>query len=714
MKRNLICYLIIYFIVTGLWGCATTSEKEKPLKTQEYNELKGIEIKDYTVIITAEKPFIYTIYRPGDPYKLVVEIPDVITGDFSNRIVSKSEGITEIIPSQIESPSFMTRLEILLQTPSIVEQEYRNNTLTLTLKEQAPQEMPPSVFKEPLPKRDESIQETRLSQEPLSKATEISSISFEQNIDTVDLIIKGNGSMVPNIFPLDDRIVIDIPDVVIKAKVPYKVLSPVKGIRSSQNDERVRLVIDIDEKTNFDVTAIGKIIVVAFEIPEPELYISALTETSDEQFIEEPFKIEEEKETDILEEGKYTGKKISLDFQDADIVPIFRLLADISGYNIVVSPQVKGKLTMKLINVPWDQALDLILKTFSLGKTVEGNIIRIAPYSVFAKEKEEAMKAQKAGKLAEPLITKIYPINYADVKVVESSIKASKILTTRGSISVDVRTSTMLIKDIDDVHPEVEKLLMTLDTPTPQVLIEARIVEVNTSEISDLGIQWGGFIKGVNALSHLGGFSGLGTGTFASSNYAVDFPGGAFAGSGSGFTFGILNPAHSMGLDLQLGAVETLGKGKVISNPKILTIDNGEAKIMQGKSIPVRKLTTEGTVSTEFKDVTLELTVKPHITPDKSISMEIDIKKEELDPTLPSIEGVPATDKKQAKTSVIIKNGETIVIGGVYKINRTDQEVGVPGIMKIPILGWLFKSKKVEVTTAELLIFITPRIVESQ
>jgi type IV pilus assembly protein PilQ len=262
------------------------------------------------------------------------------------------------------------------------------------------------------------------------------------------------------------------------------------------------------------------------------------------------------------------------------------------------------------------------------------------------------------------------------------------------------------------VFPEVEKLLATLDTPTPQVMIESRIVEVNTSEIKDMGIQWGGFIDSPDALSRIGGFSGLNSGTFTGSNFIVDFPGSALAGGGSGFTFGMLNPAGSMGLDLQLSAFETLGKLKIISNPRIITLDNKEAKILQGKSIPVRKLTTEGTISTEFKDITLELTVQPHIAPYDTISMIINIKKEELDPTLPSIEGVPGTDKKEAKTSVIIANGETVVIGGVYKITKSETEEGVPGLMKIPILGWLFKSKEINTTTAELLIFITPRIVE--
>jgi type IV pilus assembly protein PilQ len=688
------------------------------METSKLTAITGIEIKDNTVIITANNPFIYTIYRPGDPYKLVVDIPEVTIGGLSSRIVSKSAGITEIIPSQIESPSVMTRLEMLLQTPAVVEQEYKHNTLTLTLKEQAPQEMPPGVFTD----KEAPLETPPPAMKPLAKATEISNISFEQQVETINLLIKGNGSMIPNIFPLDDRIVIDVSDVAMNATVPLEVIAPVTGIRSDQQGDKVRLVVDMKEQTNFDVTAIGDSIVIAFQRPEGEIPASS---SLDGMLAEDAEEIGESSEAGVLaesdltgrgisllQEGKYTGKKISLDFQDADIVPIFRLLADISGYNIVVSPQVKGKLTMKLINVPWDQALDLILKTFSLGKVVQGNIIRIAPYSVFAKERDEAAKALKAGIKAEPLETKIFPISYADVKVVQSSIKSAKLLSERGSTSIDARTSTMLVKDVATVFPEIEKLLATLDTPTPQVLIEARIVEVNTSEVSDLGIQWGGFILSPDGLAGIGGFSGLGTGPVTGANYAVDFPSGALAGGGSGFTFGMLHPARSMGLDLQLSAFETLGKLKIISNPRIITLDNKEAKILQGKSIPVRKLTTEGTISTEFKDVTLELTVLPHIAPDDTISMIVNIKKEELDPTLPSIEGVPGTDKKEAKTSVIIANGETVVIGGVYKITKSKTTEGVPGLMRIPVLGWLFKSREIQTTTAELLIFITPRIVE--
>jgi len=370
---------------------------------------------------------------------------------------------------------------------------------------------------------------------------------------------------------------------------------------------------------------------------------------------------------------------------------------------------------MKFRDVPWDQAFDTLLKTFSIGQSVEGNIIRVSPLSIFARESDEKVKAQQASEKAEPLETKMFPISYAEVGIVESAVRNAKILSPRGSISVDKRTSSMLVKDIVSVFPEIENLLATLDRPTPQVLIEARIVEVNTATSRDLGIQWGLNLSAANTLSKFGGLSGVpnvAPGQFSGGNYLVDFPSKSVAPlSGSGFAFGIMNPARTMALDLQLSAIETAGNGKVISNPKILTIDNVSAKILQGKSIPVRKLTSEGTVSTEFKDVTLEMIVKPHITPDGSISMDLEIKKEELDPTVPSVEGVPGTDKKEAKTSVIVKDGETVVIGGMYKISTNDSVSGVPGLMKIPLLGWLFKSDAITSSTNELLIFVTPRIV---
>jgi type IV pilus assembly protein PilQ len=701
MKKTIVhCFLLLYFLVVVFLGCATATDSsvKKSPEPQEATAITGIDIQDNAVTITVNKPFIYTIYKPGDPYKIIIDLPDVAIGDFKQKIVSQKAGITEIVPSQLNSP-FMARLEMLLQTPSMVEQEYKNNVLMVRIKEDQPKEV--SEEKEDKPE-----------QKPLPKATEITALSFEKSADIVKVLITGNGSMIPNVFPLDSRIILDIPDVVLNAQIPSTVLSPVQAIRSGKHDGMIRLVVDLKEKTNFDVSSTGDSIVIALKGPEEPAKLTAAqmpgekTEAAVE--VKEPGTVAKDKCNRYLE-GK---ENINFDFQDQDIVPIFRLFADISGCNLFLHPDIRGRCTMKFINVPWNQALDTILKTFSLGKSIEGNIIRIAPHTVFAQESEEAAKAQAAGILAEPLATRIFPVSYADVSVIEAAVKNSKILSPRGSISVDKRTSTMLVRDVESVFPQVENLLATLDQPTPQVMIEARVVELNVNDVKDLGIQWGTFLKGTNTLTSLGGFTGLNKGPFTGENFLIDFPGGASTGSGGGFSFGILNPAKTMGLDLQLSAVEELGKGKVISNPRIMTVDNGKAKILQGKSIPIRKLTTEGTISTEFKDISLELNAQPHITPDNSISISLEIKKEELDFTLPSIEGVPGTDKKEATTDIIIKDGETIVIGGIYKINTFKQTTGIPGLMKIPILGWLFKKYHDEVTTNELLIFITPRVVQ--
>jgi hypothetical protein len=455
MKKNIIFYLLIYSMLIAFWGCATTTKggMEESLKPPEATSITGIDIQDYAVTIKANRPFIYTIYRPNDPYKIVVDLPDVDIGSFNNRIVSDKAGITEIIPSQIKAPSFMAKLEMLLQTPSIVEQEYKNNVLKIKIKEEPPKEISPVALKE---KEEASKIEKEVipepapvEQKPLPKATEITGISFEKSAETVDVLVKGNGSMIPNVFPLGDRIVIDIPSVVMNATLPEAVLSPVKGIRSGKYPDKVRLVIDLKEKTNFDISAIGDSIVIALQRAEKEaapLAIAQITKEATEATTEG----EEVKEPEILTKGRckdfLEGKEnINLDFQDQDIGPILMLFARISGCNLFLHPDVKGKCTMQFNNVPWNQALDTILKSFSLGKSVEGNVIRIAPHTIFAKESEEATKAKEAGIKAEPLETKIFPISYADVNVVETSIKNSKILTPRGSISVDVRTSVLSV-----------------------------------------------------------------------------------------------------------------------------------------------------------------------------------------------------------------------------------------------------------------------------
>jgi len=682
----LVFYALCFMFIVFCSSLATGSVKESK-QSADAPVITGIDIQDYSVTIRVSKPFTYTLYKPGDPFKVVVELLNVNTGTFDKKILSDKAGITEIVPSQIDKP-FMARLEMLLQTPSVAEPEYKDNELKIRIKRES--------SKEPAKEKVNLAAHEGIA---LPKATEITNISFERSADIVKVLIKGNGSMTPNIFPLDERIVIDIPDVVMKAEIPSTVISPLKGMRSGKHDDKVRLVLDIQEKTDFGVTTIGDSIVVTLSPP----------------MAQKPEEIVETTEPMPITEGKYTGKKISLDFQDADVVPIFRLLADISGYNIVVSPEVKGRLTMKLINVPWDQALDIMLKTFSLGKTVENNIIRIAPYTVFARESEEGARAKESELKAIPLETKIFSISYADVSNVEKAIRDSKILSSRGSISVDKRTSTLTVNDVGVILPQIENLLTTLDKPTPQVMIEARIVEVTTSAVQALGIQWG-FSQPDGSIPFGGGIKqGLNTGPFTGKNFMVDFPAtGAGASSGAGFAFGILNRAKTAGLDLQLSALASLNKSKIISNPRVVTTDNEKASIKQGTSEPYPQVDVQsGQVSVQYKDVVISTEVTPHVTPAGSVNMIVDISKDDiLSEVIISGNSVPRTSTIRSNTKVLVQSGETLVIGGVLKKTVKETISGVPGLMNIPVLGWLFKSRSTSDETTELMIFITPRIVE--
>lgn len=714
IKFYILCpVLCACFMLFALCGCATTSNIKESARPDEKPVVTGIGIEDYSVTIKVNRPFSYTMYRPDDPYKVVVELLDVNTGAFNMKIVSDKAGITEIVPYQVESPSLLTRLEILVPMPSEAVPEYRDNELTIKLKENVPkevlkEEVPQQAIKEVAEIKEPEPSTPEPEETPLPKATEITGISFERTADKLNVLIKGNGSMEPSVFNLDNRIIIDVPDIAAMAQVPTEVVSPVIGIRSGKYDGKTRIVIDLKEKTDFDVETIRDSLVLSLMLPLADRITEEKAEVA-----------EAGQEAEIPIQGKYTGKKISLDFQDADIGPIFRLLADISGYNIVVSPEVKGKLTMKLINVPWDQALDIILKTFSLGKSIEGNILRIAPYSVFAKESDESRKAKDAELRAVPLETKIFPISYADVSQVDKAIKNAKILSPRGSISTDKRTSSLTVYDVASVFPQIEKLLVVLDKPTPQVLIETRIVEISENDEMDLGIQWG--ISHPSGSKPFTGNTGLGflppylSPPFTGNNFMVDFPAaGAGVGSGAGIAFGILNTTRTAGLDLQLSALETIGKSRIISSPKVVTTDNEKAVITQGTSQPFPKVdVASGQISVEYKDIAITTEVTPHITPAGSINLIVNIKKEDiLDTTIIAGSEVPITSKVESNTKVLIQDGETLVIGGVYKKSVRETVSGVPGLMKIPILGWLFKSRSTTEDIQELMIFITPKVVE--
>lgn len=460
------------------------------------------------------------------------------------------------------------------------------------------------------------------------------------------------------------------------------------------------------------------VLILAFDNPEAgEETVETETQEQQVQNMTEEEMIPEAVEEETLFEQKYVGEKISIDFQDAELTHVFRLIADISGYNMIVSPDVKGKFSMRLIDVPWDQALDVILRNYTLSKTLEGNIIRIAPTSVLAKEEEEIARAKESLEKAGDLVTKVYAINYSAVTAIKQAIDDARILTKRGFISIDERTSSVIIKDVEHRHAEYESLIDALDMPTPQVSIDAKIVEVRSDSTKELGIQWGMFWDPLSQRQHqdsliFGGddtLSGGVDGFNSAKPLMVNLPAIVGPGKGGHIGIGYINASSTFMLDLQISALESTGKAKVVSNPKITTSDNQEAKIMQGEKIPYQTVSQDGT-QTQFMDAFLELTVTPHITPEGTVVMNIHAKKNEADFTR-QVLGVPTISIKEIKTQVLVNNNDTLVIGGIFTSDTTKNVESIPGLADIPILGRLFQKKIDLDEKNELLIFITPRIV---
>ncbi len=431
----------------------------------------------------------------------------------------------------------------------------------------------------------------------------------------------------------------------------------------------------------------------------------------------------------------YRGRRISLDFKDADIHNVLRLLAEVSNLNIIASSDVKGKVTVRMVNVPWDQALDVILQTLGLGYVRIGNVIRVAPRKELEQEEKERLEALKSKRELEPLYVKIIPVNYGKASEIAKQVKP--LLSKRGSVSVDERTNVIIVKDIMRNIKEVETLVHNLDTQTPQVLIEARIVEATTNFSQELGIQWGGKIAfgaaygtptGLNfpasgvmagynptAGAGAGGGGGGAAGTTnvgtLNSGYVVDLPAAIAAGAATslGLVLGSIN--NSSVLDMRLSAIEDAGEGRIISSPRITTMDNREAIIEQGYSIPYETVSQQGT-QTQFIDATLKLKVTPHITADRNIILDLDITKNAPETSITSRFGIPSISKKEAKTQILLHDGETAVIGGIFQIEKSKSRVGVPFLSKIPVIGWLFRRSHTEDKRTELLIFLTPRIIQ--
>ncbi len=438
----------------------------------------------------------------------------------------------------------------------------------------------------------------------------------------------------------------------------------------------------------------------------------------------------------VAEKDKvYTGERLTLNFQDIDVRPLLQLLADTSGQNIVVSDSVKGRVTLRLQNVPWDQALDIVLKTKGLDMRRKDNVILVAPQAELAAQEKAELEAQKDIQELAPLRTEFLTVNYAKASEIQRLVKSAgggSLLSERGNVTVDERTNTLLVQDTAENLTAVRSMVATLDIPVRQVLIESRIVIVSDDFSRDLGVR-AGFTRVSNDISDLMAVSGSAISTDTIMGSALD----NLAATGQPFPvevpFGpnfdrynvnmpVANPAGRIALsildfddfliDLELSAAQNEGRGEIKSTPRVITANQREAIIEQGVEIPYQESASSGATTTQFKKAVLSLKVTPQITPDDRVILDLTVTKDSVGQLVPSATGgfVPSIDTRNIQTQVLVRDGQTVVLGGIMETERRDAVKKVPGLGDVPIVGMLFKSKNKINNRDELLIFVTPKI----
>jgi type IV pilus assembly protein PilQ len=406
---------------------------------------------------------------------------------------------------------------------------------------------------------------------------------------------------------------------------------------------------------------------------------------------------------------QYFGEPISLDLRDADVREVLRSFAKISGLNIVIQPGVKGTVTVSLDSVPWDQALDIILKTNNLGYELDGNIMRVAPNQVLQREAKDAQALARAQALSIPLRTVVKRLSYSTAGEVASLLRqggSGGILSQRGTVIIDARTNTLIIKELPNFIDTVLAVIDTLDVPEPQVMIEAKIIETTKEFSRSLGVSWG--FNGVADAAH-----GNSTGLEFPNHGTLDGGVGLLTGGANGFVdLSLGNVLDTFALNARLQAAESEGMINVLSAPKIATLNNNAASIQSGVQLPIQTV-ANNTVTVQFVNATLRLDVTPHVTAEGTILMDINVQKREpqLAFVVPGASNAPIATK-EAKTRVIVRDGGTTVIGGIYKVTTDQGQDRVPGLSHVPLLGHLFKNRRTRNSNDELLIFITPRVIK--
>lgn len=644
----------------------------------------------------APEPQPFTIDKPA---RIAFDLPNTTLALSSRRIDVRTGGIDSVLAAEANG---RTRLVVNVDALVPYTTKVDGNTILITLGSQ-----PGDAMKQTASIRAGSGQAAAGTPERA-----IRTIDFRRGADgTGRVIVQLTDPRTPvNVRQEGNQVVVDFAGTLMPKNLMrrYDVMdfaTPVQTVDAVRVEGSSRLVI----------TAQGDFEQLAYQ--------------SDNQYTIEIKPSQKRAEAD--EKKEYTGERLTLNFQDIDVRSVLQLLADTSGQNIVVSDSVTGNLTLRLQNVPWDQALDIVLRTKGLDKRRQDNVIIIGPTQELASREKAELAARKEVQELSPVRTEFIQVNYAKVsdlqKLIKSTNAKDSMLSPRGSLSIDERTNTLLVQDTTEKLADIRRLVQTLDVPVRQVLIEARIVIVSDTFERDLGAQLGlgtvnsagnsllsvsGSAAGSDAIASAvaTGIAGSGaqiTAAPLASRYLVNLPAANVNGS---IGVSVLSGSHL--IDLALSAAQNEGKSETISAPRVITANQKEALILEGVEIPYQESASSGATTTQFKDADLSLKVTPLITPDNRVILDLDVSDDAVGQQVTSATGgsVPSIDTREIKTQVLVGDGQTVVLGGILDTTKSYAGQKVPWLGDIPILGNLFKSTVNINNKTELLIFITPKI----
>jgi type IV pilus assembly protein PilQ len=651
----------------------------------------------------APQPSSFTIDNPA---RISVDLPGTTLALPSRRIDVKSSGLDTILAAPGTDRS---RVVLVLDKMMPYATRVEGNNIVITLGQVADQAVASTAAS--------AATTESTSAAPAVGARSIQSIDFRRSTDGAGRVVVrlSDPHTQINLRQVGDQVVVDFAG----TELPRNLMR-----RFDASDFGTSI-------SSFDATRSGndtRLIINATGDFEQLAY-----QTNDQYVVE----IQPQRKADTGQEEKreYTGEKMTLEFQDAEVRAILELLADTGGQNIVVNDSVHGNITLRLQNVPWDQALDIVMRTKGLDKRQDGNVIIVGPADEIAAREKAELAARKDLQELEPLRSEYLQVNYAKASDLAGLIKSTgrSLLSARGNVSVDVRTNTLLLQDTADRLEDIRRLVSTLDIPVRQVRIESRLVIVNNDFQRELGAILGLTAVGKNganglvtttgtaagadnivssALTNLGATGGtnpvaLPTGTNAPNRYNVNLPVSSPAGS---IAMSLLGSDYL--LDLELSAAQTETRADIISSPSIITANQKQATILQGTEIPYQESASSGATSIQFKDAVLSLQVTPQITPDNRVILDMDVKKDTVGTVVVASGGVnvPSIDTQEITTQVLVSDGQTVVLGGILQTTHRIDETKVPYLGDVPILGNLFKTTTKTNDKDELLIFVTPKI----